>query len=187
MSEAKVYGRAGVNLLEPNQRRLIYSPPINGISQIQRYNILFGLQNLFLGNISYLCGVRLTDKISDMNQSYKVVTLTVKWCQKFFSAPRTKRRKELLVMVYDSPTDNIYGQYCNDNHWLTINLHNCNTIKDIIKTTIHEYTHVCQDLKEYALMNKTVGYNNNPFEIEATYNENTYYYNCWRSIKKEIQ
>jgi hypothetical protein len=69
---------------------------------------------------------------------------------------------------------------------LTINLHNCATAKDIIKTTIHEYTHVCQDLKEYALMNKMVGYDNNPLEVEARYNENTYYTNCWRSIKKDF-
>lgn len=186
MSESKVYGRAGVNLLEPNQRRLIYPPPINGISQIQRYNILFGLQNLFLGNISYLCGVRLTDKISDMNQSYKVVTLTVKWCQKFFSAPHIKRRNELLVMVYDSPTHQNMGEFCHRNNWLMVNLGTNDSVKDLIKTTIHEYTHHCQDLKEYYVMNKTVGYNNNPFEIEATYNENTYYYNCWRFIKKEL-
>jgi hypothetical protein len=58
-------------------------------------------------------------------------------------------------------------------------------VKEIIGTTIHEYTHFCQDLKEYALMTKKVGYDDNPFEVEANENEK-YYINCWRSIKNKL-
>jgi hypothetical protein len=130
--------------------------------------------------------MRVTDKITNMDQAYKIVNLTVEWGKKFFTAPHIKRRRELLVMVYNSPTHEVYGQYCDKNHWLSINLHNCPTVKELIKTTIHEYTHVCQDLKEYALMNKKVGYDFNPFEVEARFNEKTYYKNCWRSIKLKL-
>ena len=35
-------------------------------------------------------------------------------------------------------------------------------------------------------MNKKVGYDKNPFEIQAQYNEIMYYTNCWRSIKNKI-
>ena len=35
-------------------------------------------------------------------------------------------------------------------------------------------------------MNKQVGYDKNPLEREACYNEDTYYKNCWRSIKKDL-
>ena len=121
-----------------------------------------------------------------MDQSYKIVNLTIQWCEKFFTPPQIKRRRELIVMIYNSPTHMVYGQYCDKNHWLSINLHTSNTVKDLVKTTIHEYTHVCQDLKEYALMNKQVGYDNNPLEVEARYNEETYYTNCWRSIKGNL-
>ena len=121
-----------------------------------------------------------------MDQSYKIVTLTVKWCEKFFTSPSIKRRTSLCVMIYHNPNRKVYGQYCERNNWLTINLHKCKNVKDIVMTTIHEYTHFCQDLKEYALMNKKVGYNDNPFEIEARFNEETYYTNCWRSIKNKI-
>ena len=141
---------------------------------------------IFVGDFLYLCEMRLTDKIYNMDQSYRLVNLTIKWCEKFFTAPHIKRRRELLVMIYHSPTHQVYGQYCDKNHWLTINIYNCPTVRDLIKTTIHEYTHVCQDLKEYALMNKQVGYDNNPLEVEARYNEDTYYINCWRSIKKDL-
>jgi hypothetical protein len=142
---------------------------------------------IFVGGFQYLCGmITLRDKNISMDQSYKIVNLTIQWCQKYFEEPVIKRRKELLVMVYDSPTNQVYGQYCDKNNWLTINLHFCGSVKDIIQTTIHEYTHFCQDLKEYSLMNKRVGYDKNPFEVEAQYNEIMYYKNCWRSIKNKL-
>ena len=134
----------------------------------------------------YLCGMTLRDKNLSMDQSYKIITLTLEWCQKFFTAPTIKRRRELLFMIYNSPTHQVYGQYCDKNHWLSINLSTSNTVKELVKTTIHEYTHVCQDLKEYSLMNKQVGYDKNPFEKEACYNEQMYYTNCWRSIKGKL-
>ena len=132
--------------------------------------------------------MKLTTHTTDlsMDQSYRLVNLTVEWCRKFFTAPHITRRKELLIMVYNSPTHEVYGQYCERNNWLTINLATCVNVRDLIKTTIHEYTHFCQDLKEYAVMTKQVGYDENPFEIEARENENTYYNNCWRSIKYKL-
>ena len=121
-----------------------------------------------------------------MDQLHRLVNLTIKWCEKFFPAPVIQRRKELLVMIYDSPTHECYGQYCDRNNWLSINLGKCKTGKEIIQTTIHEHTHYRQDLKEYAVMTKKVGYDKNPFEIQAQYNEIMYYTNCWRSIKNKI-
>ena len=139
-----------------------------------------------MGILLYLCHMTLRDKNLSMDQSYKIVNLTIQWCEKFFAPPVIKRRKELLVMLYHSPTNECYGQYCDKNNWMTINLAKCTTIKELIQTTIHEHTHVRQDLKEYSLMNKKVGYDKNPFEIQAQYNEIMYYANCWRSIKNKI-
>ena len=144
---------------------------------------------IFVGGFLYLCiHMKLTTKTPtlSMDQSYKIVNLTIQWCEKFFTPPAIKRRRELLVMIYSSPTHQVYGQYCDNNHWLTINLAYCGTVKDLVKTTIHEYTHVCQDLKGYSMINKRLGYDRNPFEREACYNETMYYKNCWRSIKQKL-
>ena len=121
-----------------------------------------------------------------MDQSYRLVNLTVEWCKKFFTPPQIKRRKQLIVMVHNSPDYRVYGEFCQNNNWLTINLGVCHDVRDIIKTTIHEYTHHCQRLDDYAVMSKKVGYANNPYEVEAVNNEEQYYKNCWRSIKAEI-
>lgn len=133
----------------------------------------------------YLRQMRLTDKPYDLDQSYKIVNLTVEWCKKFFTAPNIKRRKPLCLMIHNTPAREVYGEYCSGNNWLTINLHNCVSIKDIITTTIHEYVHFCQDLKDYGKMSKKMGYENNPYEVEARDNEK-YYTNCWRSIKYKV-
>jgi len=132
--------------------------------------------------------MKLRDKTKTltMDQSYTLVMMTIRWCEKFFTPPHTKRRSSLCVMVHCSPAREVYGEYCERRNWLTINLSYCENVKDIVKTTIHEYTHFCQDLKEYSLMTKQVGYDDNPFEVEARYNEDTYYTNCWRSIKKDL-
>jgi len=121
-----------------------------------------------------------------MDQSYKIVNLSVEWCKKFFTPPHVKRRKPLCVMIHNTPAREVYGEYCERNNWLSVNLGTCDNVKDIIKTTIHEYTHFCQDLKEYSLMSKQVGYDDNPFEVEARLNEDTYYKNCWRSVKVKL-
>lgn len=131
--------------------------------------------------------MKLTTHISEvsMDQSYKIVNLTIAWCKKNFTPPHIKRRKELLVMVYNSPTDRVYGQYCEQNNWLTINLGVCHNVRDVITTTIHEYTHFCQDLKQYSVMTKKLGYDRNPFEVEARENE-SYYKKCWKSVKRKL-
>ena len=121
-----------------------------------------------------------------MDQSYKIVNLSVEWCKKFFTPPHVKRRKPLCVMIHNTPAREVYGEYCERNNWLSVNLGACDNVKDIIKTTIHEYTHFCQDLKEYSVMTKQVGYDDNPFEVEARLNEDTYYKNCWRSVKVKL-
>ena len=88
-------------------------------------------------------------------------------------------------MVHNSPKHLVYGEFCERNNWLTVNLGICGNVREIIKTTIHEYTHHCQDLKEYSVMTKQVGYDKNPFEVEANLNE-MYYKNCWKSIKTKL-
>jgi chloramphenicol O-acetyltransferase len=57
----------------------------------------------------------------------------------------------------------------------------------LIRSTIHEYTHTLQSLKEYSLMNKQVGYDNNPFEVEANESEKKHYKECWSEIKKHYK
>lgn len=89
-------------------------------------------------------------------------------------------------MVYRE-TGGDYGYYCDHNNWLIINLDVTPNIRSIVRSTIHEYTHTLQNLKEYSLMNKQVGYDNNPFEVEANECELKHYKECWSEIKKHYK
>ena len=61
----------------------------------------------------------------------------------------------------------------------------CETVGMMIKTIIHEYTHYLQDMNEYQILYKKVGYNKHPHELEARRNEKLYS-QCWKQIKNKI-
>jgi hypothetical protein len=121
-----------------------------------------------------------------MDQAYLIVNETVEWCKDYFEPPVINRRKQLCVMIHSTEEKMVYGEYCDKNNWLTINLFHCHNVKDIVSTTIHEYVHYTQDLKWYALYSRKMGYDNNPFEVEARQEEKRNYMKCWKEIRKEI-
>ena len=121
-----------------------------------------------------------------MDQLYNIVHSIISWCDEHLPPPVIKRRKTLKVMVFRE-TGGDYGYYCDRNNWLVININVCNNIRMIVRSTIHEYTHTLQNLKEYSLMNKQVGYDSNPFEVEANNSEKKYYKECWSEIKKHYK
>lgn len=131
-----------------------------------------------------MIGLRTKSNELTMDVQYKIVLKTVDWAKNFFTPPHTKKKNTFVITVgYTEKM--VYGEYEARNNWLYINLAVCKTIKDIVTTTIHEYTHFCQDLKHYGKYTKQVGYDDNPLEVEARENE-LYYMNCWRSIKTKF-
>lgn len=86
-------------------------------------------------------------------------------------------------MVHHSKVRQTYGEYCERNNWLVINLALCDVVRDIVSTTIHEYCHFTQDLKTYCSVMKEVGYDAHPQEIEAREYEQKYTETCWKNIR----
>ena len=129
--------------------------------------------------------IRSNTKVNglSMDHSYQIINLVVEWCKNNLSDPAIKRRKPLLVMVHRSSVREAYGEYCERNNWLAINLGVCDVVRDIVSTTIHEYCHFCQDLKPYCSIMKEVGYDNHPQELEAREYEKKYTETCWKNIR----
>ena len=76
------------------------------------------------------------------------------------------------------------GQFDYKTNTLTIYHNNNYTVKDLIQTTIHEYTHYLQPISTYYYKySRIYRYYDNPFEVEAFKNEKKYYRKCWKSIK----
>lgn len=122
----------------------------------------------------------------------KYATLTFKWCKKNLGKPRRKKKVKFLVskkIIYYDETEKekLYGHYILEKNKIIIYIKVCKTIKDIVSSVIHEYTHYLQPNYKHLLYLKNYTYKKNPFEIEAKKNEILYTDICLKEIKHYVR
>jgi Zn-dependent peptidase ImmA (M78 family) len=76
-----------------------------------------------------------------------------------------------------------YGNYCLYKNQITIYINNCETLKNLVSTIIHEYTHYLQPMGRYKEYEKYYYYSTHPFERQARRNETKYTDTCLSSIR----
>ena len=121
----------------------------------------------------------------------KIVRETIKWCRDFFGENH-RRKNEFTYYVGPQPKRLLkkYGKYygcydCMENK-LSVFPENNKNIKELIQTTIHEYTHYTQPIRsKYYKLDEQYGYIRNPFEVVARKNEELYKL-CWKQIKASL-
>jgi hypothetical protein len=113
----------------------------------------------------------------------KIVEKTIVYSEiKFGSNKRKKSCKAVVKQQRDNDVPK-YGEYCPEKHTVFLFKNNCTNVKDVICTTLHEYTHSLQPIKsKYFKLLKTYGYEKHPMEIEAVENEK-YCKEVWKLIK----
>lgn len=173
--------------MELNQRQ---ATPKNiwGLKLICGNNSFGGLRYL-----SYLCVMKLRTKLNELTpQDHKyIVGLTVKWCREFLGE-NNRRKTKFKVFVGPQPKRELkhigacYGHFdCLKNKLSVFPEHN-KTVKELIQTTIHEYTHYTQPIRsKYYTYDEQYGYQRNPFEVVARRNEGLYKV-CWKNLKQVI-
>lgn len=115
----------------------------------------------------------------------KILKLTKKWCIKNFGLSHNNPKAKIYM------TKQIYGQVCYgeynpDSNVIYIYSNNCEDIKCLIKTFIHEYVHHLQPVKNsYKKLLESHGYKKHPMEIEAR-NMESYYIYVWEDIKNKL-
>ena len=97
---------------------------------------------------------------------------------------KPSRQKTLKYRVVNCKVP-AYGNYDYKNNTITIHRNHTTDVKMVIRTVLHEYTHFLQNLRNYHVVLKKVGYDKHPQEIEACKNEKLYS-PCWKQIKKYI-
>ena len=97
---------------------------------------------------------------------------------------KPSRQKTLKYRVVNCKVPN-YGNYDYKNNTITIHRNHTTDVKMVIRTVLHEYTHFLQNLRNYHVLLKKVGYDKHPQEIEACKNEKLYS-PCWKQIKQYI-
>lgn len=159
------------------------------LNQRQAVHMCDGPHPLFFLVVSYnsrtfVYMTYLKTNTSDMTTPHirRVVCETIRWCETNVG----KRRKKFSYHVKMAKERNTYyGAYDPTLKTITIYRDNCDTVKDVVRTTIHEYVHHLQDLRTYDKVLRQVGYHRHPLEREAKAYERMYT-DCWKEIKDYI-
>jgi hypothetical protein len=123
-----------------------------------------------------------TSKLSNEDVD-KIVQITLSCCKQTFGINRKKRTDVRMKLIPNK--DTCFGCYCLKTNTIKIYTDKNKNVEQLIQTVIHEYMHYLQPIwKYYYLVNTITGYENNPFEVEASRNEIIFYKPFWSHVKK---
>lgn len=139
-----------------------------------------------VGWMLYLCGMYLKTRTEQMTTPAirMVVCETIRWCETNVGKKRKRTPLKFRVLTQKGG-DHCYGMYDPTINTIVIHRNMCETVRSVVRTVIHEYTHFLQDLRGYSRVLSEVGYRNHPQEIEARGNEKLFS-NCWTDIKNQL-
>ena len=99
----------------------------------------------------------------------------------------TKRAKLTLKVKKSGVTARKYNELGHFKFWnneMVIHSDLCASIRTLVSTVIHEYTHYLQPMeKNYVALYEIHGYNKHPYEIEARENEKMWT-KCYQEVVK---
>ena len=113
----------------------------------------------------------------------RVVCETILWCEA--NMGKKKKRTRLKYRVLTDKSGESYGMYDPTINTIIIHRNMCETVRQVVRVVIHEYTHYLQDLRGYSRVLREVGYTRHPQEVAARGNE-WLYSNCWKHIKHTL-
>jgi len=127
---------------------------------------------------------------SDVNElgrkeAVRIARATLKWCERTLGVNRRKKWKLKCYIRKADEDDDTCGEYdCWDNE-IYIYWNNCETVRELVQTCIHEWTHQNQPiLTKYYKYPGT--YSRNPYERAARYAEVKWGPIVWKEIKQTI-
>jgi hypothetical protein len=112
--------------------------------------------------------VKAKTKIKDLSKSQlrKVLKNSITFCEQHLGI-NYRKSDPLQVVWSNKKTKQTYGWYDPVDNSIQISA-DCETVSDLTKTLIHEWTHHLQPiLSKYEKLYKKYGYANHPMEIEA--------------------
>jgi len=130
--------------------------------------------------LSYLCSMKMNKTIFlktntqdlPLKKVKEISSLTLMYCIAKFGVHKYK--KVPTISVINNPDRKYYGMFVCGTNKIVINRAHAFSVKLLVQTILHEYTHYLQNMNEYKLVLKKVGYNKHPYEVEARNNEKHY-------------
>jgi hypothetical protein len=139
-----------------------------------------------VGIIPYLCGMLyLKTPTSDLSvqQIRTIVKETIMWCQENLGTK--SYGVDFSVRTLPVGYTPAYGMYDYNKRTIMVFRNYAPTVKAVIRSVLHEYTHYLQNLRWYNHTLSKVGYNKHPQEREARVMEELYS-QCWGDIKVKL-
>ena len=137
-----------------------------------------------MGGFSYLREMKtyLKTPTSDLTvyQIRRIVCETIKWCETNLGTKSLP--VNYCVRTLGDKYTPAYGMYDYHKKTILVFRNYAPTVKMVIRSVLHEYTHYLQNLRWYDNKLRKVGYMKHPQEIEARVVE-TMYSICWNDIK----
>lgn len=129
---------------------------------------------------------KLSSNIKERKDIVRIGKMAETWCRTHMGENNKKAYRICVCYwrcLFEDDTD--MGEYDPQEHTIFIYYKNISTVKELLQTIIHEWTHSIQPLaskwKEY----NEVVYSRNPYEREA-YKSEELYSDMWASIKQKL-
>lgn len=116
-------------------------------------------------------------------QLQKIVKLVINWCRMNIGENRRTKKNLYVRLDFDDDAED-FADFDVEKRGRIITLYICRnkTIKDLISSCIHEYTHALQFWTKYWKLYGQYGYKRHPYEIEAREISEDNYLQCWNEI-----
>jgi hypothetical protein len=129
---------------------------------------------------------QLNTKIERRADALRIGRQAEKWCRTNMGT-NNRKKYDVLVTYYKSYDEDVdMGEYRYWDNEIIVYYNNTETVKDFIRTIIHEWQHQLQPMSKYEELHNEHGYEEHPFELEAAEAEDKYYKQMWIDIKSKL-
>jgi hypothetical protein len=116
-------------------------------------------------------------------EAVRIANFVLRWCRRELGV--NKRKKYYPVWYVVKGEEGLCGEYDHDENEVYVYWDQCDDVRELISTCIHEWTHQLQPIRtKYFKYPGT--YSRNPYERAARRNEEKYTPIVWRLIKPKI-
>ncbi len=116
-------------------------------------------------------------------EAVRIANMVLRWCRRELGVNKRKKYYPLWYIVKGE--EGLCGEYDHDENEVYVYWDQCDDVRELISTCIHEWTHQLQPIRtKYFKYPGT--YSRNPYERAARRNEDKYTPIVWRLIKPKI-
>jgi hypothetical protein len=113
----------------------------------------------------------------------RIANMTLNWCKNNLGV--NKRKKYFPIWSITKGEEDLCGEYDHETNEVFVYWDQCDDVRELISTCIHEWTHQLQPIRS-KYFKYPGSYSRNPYERQARRNETKYTPIVWNTIKQKV-